>query len=55
MRGKFVRPGRAARAVHGFLRYANQHGVGTNSGRQAFEAYLAKMRFVSGQLSGNSR
>ena len=27
----------------------------TRAGRQAFEAYLAKMRFVTGQPSGNSR
>ena len=27
----------------------------TRSGRQAFDSYLSKMRFVTGQLSNNSR
>jgi len=51
MRGKFDRHGRAVGAVHGFFLYANQHGVGTRAGCQAFETYLAKMRFVTDQPS----
>ena len=55
MRGKFDRLGRAAGAVSGFALHAKQHGVVTRAGRQAFEAYLSKMRFVTDQPSGNSR
>jgi hypothetical protein len=55
VRGKFASYGRAAGAVRAFLLYANRQGVGTRAGRQAFEAYLAKMRFVTGQPSNNSR
>jgi hypothetical protein len=55
VRSKFDRLDRAAGAVSGFAVHAKQHGVVTRGGRQAFEAYLAKMRFVTGQPSGNSR
>jgi hypothetical protein len=55
VRSKFIRHGRAVGAAPGFLLYANQHGVGTSVGRRAFEAYLAKMRFVTDQPSNNSR
>jgi hypothetical protein len=33
----------------------NSTGFVTRAGRQTFEAYLAKMRFVTGQPSNNSR
>jgi hypothetical protein len=35
--------------------HASHREVITRAGRQAFEAYLAKMRFVTGQPSSNSR
>jgi hypothetical protein len=54
VRGKFDRVGRAAGAVSGFAIHVKQHGVVTRASRQAFEAYLAKMRFVTGQPSNNS-
>ena len=55
MRSKFDRLDRAAGAVSGFAVHVKQHGVVTRGGRQAFEAYLARMRFATGQLSNNSR
>ena len=55
MRGKFDRLDRATGAVSGFAVHVKQHGVVTRASRQAFEAYLAKIRFITGQPSGNSR
>jgi hypothetical protein len=54
VRGKFGRLGRAAGDASGFLLHANLRGVVARAGRWAFEAYLSKMRFVTGQPSNNS-
>jgi len=51
MRGKFDRLGRTAGTVSGFDVHAEQHGVGASAGGQAFEAYLAKLRFATNQPS----
>ncbi len=49
MRRKFDRLARTTDAAPRFLLYANLREVVTRAGRQAFEAYLTKMRFVTGQ------
>jgi len=51
VRGKFDRLDRATGAVSGFAVHVKQHEVITRASRQAFEVYLAKMRFVTGQPS----
>ena len=55
VRGKFGRVVRAAGDAFGFLLHANLREVVARAGRQAFEAYLAKLHFVTRQPSGNSR
>jgi hypothetical protein len=55
VRGKFDRPGRAAGEVSRSDVHAKQHGLVTRADRQAIEAYLAKMRFVTGQPPNNFR